>query len=103
MCVALGCLIPVIPSAVELVKKTESFAKFSCWKGHVFPDTSESDRVLGCLAREEIWNNTLPNCISIEQTLGSGLVLHLGEHLRKERNMSANSADMFYGTDYNKT
>ncbi|CAO1386733.1 unnamed protein product [Diamesa tonsa] len=92
----LGCLIPVIPSAVELVKKTESFAVFSCWKGHVFPDTSESDRVLGCLAREEIWNNTLPNCISIEQTLGSGLVLHLGEHLRKERNMSANSADMFY-------
>lgn len=93
----------MIPSAVELVKKTESFATFSCWKGHVFPDTSESERVLGCLPREEIWNNTLPNCISIEQTLGSGLVLHLGEHLRKERNMSANSADMFYGTDYNKT
>ncbi|CRK97366.1 CLUMA_CG010757, isoform A [Clunio marinus] len=91
---AVGCILPSTPSKVILDYNYESQARFICQPKHVFPDSSQPERVLQC--ENETWNDTLVNCVELEEVHGSGPVdLWFNDRLRKDNRMSSGDESMF--------
>ncbi|XP_066985289.1 uncharacterized protein [Macrobrachium rosenbergii] len=68
---ALGCESPEMPQDGYRAFRNATYAEYWCCIHHVFPDTLLRRRVLKC-NRAHSWNDTLPDCVDLEELLNTG-------------------------------
>ncbi|KAK4296900.1 hypothetical protein Pmani_030637 [Petrolisthes manimaculis] len=69
---ALGCQTPLAPADGYMSYRNATHAEFWCCVHHAFSDTMTRRRVLECGDRTQTWNDTLPDCVDLEELLAGG-------------------------------
>ncbi|XP_045624633.1 uncharacterized protein [Procambarus clarkii] len=76
---ALGCETPSTPADGYMAYRNATHAEYWCCVHHVFPDTLARRRLLQC-TRGHSWNDTLPDCIDLEELLEEGNITETQFH-----------------------
>ncbi|XP_069956397.1 uncharacterized protein [Cherax quadricarinatus] len=76
---ALGCKTPSTPQDGYLIFRNATHAEYCCCVHHVFPDTLARQRFLQC-NKLHVWNDTLPDCIDLEELLEDGNITEIQFH-----------------------